>query len=281
MTLRADFYGYALSYRPFSDALQKGIYNLGPMNREDLRCAVEKPAQKMKVVLEEGLTDTLIRDLGNEPGRLPLLEFTLTQLWDKPRKWFLTHSAYQEIGGLEKALANYADTVLAKLNQDDKKRAEKILIQLVCPGEGTEDTRRVATRKEVGEVNWDLVQQLASERLLVTGCDESSKNKEETVEIIHEALIREWGTFRQWIQDNREFRTWQERLKAHVREWQDNKYDSGILLQETPLSVALKWYIERIDELTLQEKEFIKASAEKQNKQEREKSAEINSLFLG
>ncbi|MBN4001435.1 CHAT domain-containing protein [Nostoc sp. LPT] len=271
MTLRADFYGYALSYRPFSDALQQGIYNLSPMNREELRCAIEKPAQKMKVVFEEGLTDTLIRDLGNESGRLPLLEFTLMQLWLKPKRWFLTHEAYQEIGGLEKALANYADTVLDKLSEVDRKRAEKIFIQLVCPGEGTEDTRRVATRKQVGEANWDLVQQLADARLLVTGCDETSENKEETVEIIHEALIREWGTFRQWIQDNREFRTWQERLKPNVREWQDHQYDSGRLLQEKPLSVALKWYIERTDELTLQEKEFIQASAEKQNKQEREK----------
>jgi hypothetical protein len=271
LTLRADFYGYALSYRPFSDALQKGIYNLGPMNREELRCAVEKPAHKMKVELEEGLAETLIKDLGNESGRLPLLEFTLTQLWENPRKWFLTHQAYQEIGGLEKALANYADTVLDKLSQDNKKRAEKIFIQLVCPGEGTEDTRRVATRKEVGEANWDLVQQLADVRLLVTGCDETSENQEETVEIIHEALIGEWGTFRQWIQDNREFRTWQERLKPNVREWQDHNYDSGRLLPETSLSVALKWYSDRIDELTPQEQEFIEASEEKQNQQEREK----------
>ncbi|WP_375473758.1 hypothetical protein [uncultured Nostoc sp.] len=129
LTLRADFYGYALSYRPFSDALQQGIYNLGPMNREELRRSVEKPAQKMKIVLEEGLTDTLIRDLGNESGRLPLLEFTLMQLWLKLRKWFLTHEAYQEIGGLEKALASYADTVLDKLSEVDRKRAEKIFIQ--------------------------------------------------------------------------------------------------------------------------------------------------------
>lgn len=208
LTLRADFYGYALSYRPFSDALQKGIYNLGPMNREELHRAIAQPAAKMKVALEEGLTDTLIKDLGNQPGRLPLLEFTLTQLWLKPRKGFLTFQGYKEIGGLEKALANHADAVLEKLSQADKKRAEKIFIQLVRPGEGTEDTRRVATRAEVGHTNWDLVQRLADERLVVTGCDESSKDKEETVEIIHEALIREWGSFREWIQNNRKFRIW-------------------------------------------------------------------------
>ncbi|MBE9215088.1 CHAT domain-containing protein [Plectonema cf. radiosum LEGE 06105] len=279
LTLRADFYGHALSHRPFSDALQQGIYNLAPMNREELRCAIEKPAQKMKVVLEEGLAETLIKDLGNERGRLPLLEFTLTQLWQNPRRWFLTHQAYQEIGGLEKALANYADTVLEKLSTNQQKRAEQIFIQLVCPGEGTEDTRRVATRKEVGEANWNLVKLLADRRLVVTGWDNAEKI--ETVEILHEALIREWETFRQWIQDNREFRIWQERLKPNVREWQDHKYDSGRLLQETPLSVALKWYSDRIDELTPQEKQFIAASAEKQNQQERVKKRRNQLTIFG
>ena len=280
LTLRADFYGYALSYRPFSDALQKGIYNLGPMNREELRCAVEKPAQKMKVVLEEGLTDVLIKDLGNEPGRLPLLEFTLTQLWLKPRKWFLTHEAYQEIGGLEKALANYADTVLDNLSQDDRKRAEQIFIQLVRPGEGTEDTRRVATRQEIGEKNWDLVRQLADKRLLVTGCDETSKNKKETVEIIHEALIREWRTFRQWIQDNREFRIWQERFKQDVRDWENSNQNSEALLQGTRLAIAESWYKQRKDELKPQGRDFITASiTRREQEQQKQKLRRQLTIF--
>ncbi|MEH2182775.1 nSTAND1 domain-containing NTPase [Nostoc sp.] len=288
LTLRADFYGYALSYRPFSDALQQGIYNLGPMNREELRRSVEKPAQKMKVVFEEGLTDTLIRDLGNESGRLPLLEFTLMQLWLKPRKWFLTHEAYQEIGGLEKALANYADTVLDKLSEVDRKRAEKIFIQLVRPGEGTEDTRRVATRKEVGEANWDLVQKLADARLLVTGCDETSENKEETIEIIHEALIREWGTFRQWIQDNREFRTWQERLRGAMQQWKISN-DEGALLRGAALVEAKERLEERLDDLNQDEQDYIKQSIElrerliKQDNERRKQqllAASITTIFF-
>ena len=270
LTLRADFYGYALSYRPFSDALQKGIYNLAPMNREDLRYAVEKPAQKMKVVLEEGLTDILIKDLGNEPGRLPLFEFTLTQLWQKPRRWFLTHEAYQEIGGLEKALANYADTVLDNLSQDDRKRAEQIFIQLVRPGEGTEDTRRVATRREVGGKNWDLVQQLANKRLLVTGYDRSTENKEETVEIIHEALIREWGTFHQWIQDNRKFRTWQERLRGAMQQWQETGQDEGALLRGAPLAEAESWLQVLPLDISKSEQMFIQLSLELRDKTQRE-----------
>ena len=270
LTLRADFYAYALSNPAFSDALGKGICNLAPMNREELRSAVEKPAQKLKVKLECGLTDALIKDLGNQPGGLPLLEFTLTQLWQKPRKGFLTHEAYQEIGGLEKALANYADTVLDKLSQYDRKRAEKIFIQLVHPGEGTEDTRKMATSQEVGEKNWNLVKKLADERLLVTGFDESRENNQKTVEIIHEALIREWKTFRQWIQDNREFRSWQEKLKQDVNEWEKNNKESEDLLQGMRLAVASDWYNQRGDELTPLQQYFIAASI-KRRKQQRQK----------
>ncbi|BAZ08972.1 WD-repeat protein [Calothrix sp. NIES-4071] len=262
LTLRSNFYGHALSYRPFSDALQQKTYNLAPLNREELRCVIEKPAQKMKVELEKGLTETLIKDLGNELGRLPLLELTLTKLWQKQKKWFLTHEAYQKIGGLQTVLVNYADTVLDKLSQYDKKRAEKIFIQLVRPGEDTEDTRRVATKKDVGERNWDLVQQLADARLLVTNRVETCKGIEETVEIIHEALIKEWGTLHQWIQNNRQFRTWQERLRGAIWQWQEMQQDKEALLRGALLLKAEEKLKERPDDLTQYEQDYIQQSIE-------------------
>ncbi|MCJ8282620.1 MAG: hypothetical protein MJK14_23060, partial [Rivularia sp. ALOHA_DT_140] len=80
-----------------------------------------KPAAKMKVELESGLTAKLIDDVGNKPGSLPLLEFTLSQLWDKHDKWYLTHQAYQEIGGLEKGLAKCADSIINLLSTVQKK----------------------------------------------------------------------------------------------------------------------------------------------------------------
>ncbi|NEQ24751.1 MAG: hypothetical protein F6K28_37745 [Microcoleus sp. SIO2G3] len=58
---------------------------------------------------------------------------------------------------------------------------------------------------EVGEENWDLVTRLADARLVVTGYDEATGN--ETVEIVHEALIQKWGHLRQWLELDRDFRT--------------------------------------------------------------------------
>ncbi|NIV29840.1 MAG: hypothetical protein GWN58_10140 [Anaerolineae bacterium] len=82
---------------------------------------------------------------------------------------------------------------------------------MVRPGEGTEDTRRLATSAEAGEENWGLVQHLADKRLVVTGRDAAGL---ETEEVVHEALIRGWGQLQAWLEADRAFRTWQERLRA-------------------------------------------------------------------
>ena len=269
LTLRADFMGKALDYQPMGEVLQRyAPVLLTSMNREELAQAIEKPAEKMKVELEEGLTAKLIDDLGKQPGRLPLLEFTLTQLWQKPNKWYLTHQAYREIGGLEKALAKYADSVLDLLSASEKQQAERIFIQLVRPGEATEDTKRKATRGEVGEDNWDLVEFLANKRLVVTDWDETTQ--QQTVEIIHEALIREWGILQKWIKVNRRFRIWQERLQFTVIEWNTKKRDSDYLLSGGVLGEAVMWFAdERYSQyLSDSQREFIEESLEARDREE-------------
>ncbi len=66
------------------------------------------------------------------------------------------------MGSVEGALATYADQVYAELEPEEQESARRALVQLVRPGEGTEDTRRVATREELGEENWKLIQHLAT-----------------------------------------------------------------------------------------------------------------------
>jgi WD40 repeat protein len=269
-TLRADFYGYVLSYRPARDVLQEFTPQLlSSMKREELQQAIELPAQKLEVQLEPQLTQHILDDVGEEPGNLPLLEFALTRLWEKQINRELTHQAYEEIGGVKKAIANHAEQVYQKLSETQKKQAERIFVQLVRPGEGTEDTRRVATRAEVGEENWNLVSYLAGypARLVVTGRQE----QEDTVEVVHEALIREWGTLREWINANRQFRTWQERLKVALREWKNNNHDAGGLLRGVPLSVAEDWLRQRAGEMTQEERDFIQVSVQERNREKEER----------
>ncbi|MEM1395369.1 MAG: WD40 repeat domain-containing protein [Cyanobacteria bacterium P01_H01_bin.150] len=263
-----------MSHPAFSKNLDNNSHNCSPMNSEELRAVIEQPAAKLKVEFEQGLTSKLIDDLGNQPGRLPLLEFTLSLLWKKHDKWYLTHKAYEESGGLEKALAKYANGVLSPLSAFEKEKAERIFIQLIRPGEGTEDTKRKATRGEVGEENWNLVEKLANQRLVVTGWDESSQ--QETVEIVHEALIREWGMLREWIKSNRRFRIWQEQLQLEVVKWDKNR-EEKYLLSGGNLGEAEGWFFDekyQRDYLSDVQGEFIRESLEKRKREEQERESQ-------
>jgi hypothetical protein len=258
LTLRADFFGHASSYRPFADALQDSDLILGPMNRKELQDAIEKPAHLLGVRIEEGLSERLLEAVGDEPGNLPLLEFALTQLWSRRRYRMLTHAAYDEIGGVKQALAVHAEEAFRKLDPQEEQRVRRIFTQLVQPSQATEDTRRIATESELGPENWGLVARLADERLVVTGRDEASQ--EETAEIVHEALIREWDRLRQWTNEEREFRQWQERLRAAMRQWEVIKRDSGALLRGGLLAEAERWLGYRGEELAEAERDYILTS---------------------
>jgi WD40 repeat protein len=279
ITLRADFLGQALSYRPFADALQYADIKLGPMTNCELQATVEKPAALLGVTIEERLTERILKKVSAEPGDLALLEFALTQLWSKQQDARLTHAAYDEIGGVEAALAHYASQAYDQLNHEEKERAQRIFIQLVHPGLGTEDTRRLATRREVGEENWDLVARLADARLVVTGYDE--KAELETVEIVHEALIRNWGQLQRWMHQDRDFRHWQEQLRVAMRTWESSNFDEGALLRGKPLTDAEHWQSQRFLELSPVERSFIGLSVEFRERESKNKKRRRKLILFG
>ena len=283
LTLRADFYGAALSYRPLSDALQGATYNLAAMSRSELQLAIAEPATRMHVRLEPELIERLIDAVWGQPGRLPLLEFALTQLWSKQRQGWLTHQAYLAIGGVEAALANHAEAVYAQFSETDKQLVQQVFVQLVDLGKGTEATRRLATRDEVKEENWNLVVRLASSRLVVTNHNDATGS--ETVEIVHEALIRNWGRLGQWLRSDGEFRGWQEQLRIARRQWESSGSDEGALLRGKPLVDAEYWLQHRLSQLSERDRDFIKLSLalrkRELEKQKRKRQLTISVLICG
>jgi WD40 repeat protein len=271
LTLRADFIPFALSYQPFAEAWSKSNHQwLLSMNRQELKAVIEQPV-KDKVKIADKLTERILNAVEGKAGNLPLLEFALTELWTKQVGGELTYQAYEEIGGVENALANHAQKEYENLNEAEQQKAQKIFIQLVYPGQGTEDTRRLATRSEVGTDNWDVVAKLADARLVVTGSrvleptptanlQESNSTSEETVEVIHETLITKWKILKDWIDGNREFRTWQERLRVYMSPWIIHKKDKGYALQGVPLTEAKTWRDDRENYLSPDEREYIDES---------------------
>ena len=195
-TMRADFFGHALAYSPLAKVF-KGDIKLGAMNREQLSLVITKPADSLGVEFEPGLVNRILDDVEKSPGNLALLEFALTELWQEQKNKKFTHQAYKDIGQVKGALADYAEKVYKKLSETEREQARQIFIQLAnFEEEESNNTRRIVNRKQIGEDNWELVTRrngLAKSRLVITSLD---SNNQETLEIVHEALISHWKRLR-------------------------------------------------------------------------------------
>ena len=265
LTLRADFYGRALRHRPLADALQGRVENLGPMNREELQAAIRRPAEAAKISFEPGLVETLLDNVESKPGSLPLLQFTLREIWGRQENSKITRKSYDDIGGVEGALAQRAEAIFATMTENGAnpqmaQAFRRLFTRLVTLGEGQEDTRRVVDRRELGEDVWSLAQRLADEdnRLVVTNAPAFSR---ETAEVVHEALIRHWPKLVRWIDRDRAFQSWLRQITANVELWSADPSDDGPLLRSGMLAQARDWLARRRDDLSATEQSYIEASA--------------------
>jgi hypothetical protein len=236
LTLRGDFMGYALANRELSDRLQDSIVTIGPMTRNELAETITMPAEKMGLAFEPGLVETILDDVGaslctvegqeglkigrHEPGSLPLLEFLLEALWKERRGALLHYDAYHRLGRVSGAISHRAEEVFENgLTDAERHAAQRLLIRMVRPGEGVEDTRQRAAIPEADPVAEATIHKLADARLVVTEWDAASGR--ETVEMAHEALIRGWRRLRGWIDQDREFLRTRERIAAQARLWEN------------------------------------------------------------
>jgi formylglycine-generating enzyme required for sulfatase activity len=278
LTMRADFYGRALRHRPLADALQNHVENLGPMNREELRAAIVRPAENAGVAFEPGMVETLLDSVQSKPGGLPLLQFALREMWRRQERKKITRKNYDEIGGVEGALAQRAETVFAVQTKNGAdpamdKAFQRLFTRLVTLGEGQEDTRRVVERAELGDEVWGLAQRLAGEenRLVVT----NASSARETAEVVHEALIRHWPKLVDWINRDRAFQSWLRQIGSNIELWSANPTDEGPLLRGGMLAQATDWLARRRDDLSPKERAYIEASVALSRRVEEEKEAAL------
>lgn len=267
LTLRADFFGHVLSYRPLADALEYADLKLGPMNRQELREAIEKPAEQCSVELEPGLTELILDAVSEEPGNLPLLEFALTLLWEAKSEHQLTHSAYGAIGGVEKALASYAQQNYEQLNRLEQLVAKKLFLELTQLGEGPKDTRRQVQKKDLVDllqkevlIHFGLqakkqqsemlpkrqalvervIQKMATAKLVVTRALDKDGERVAVVDVAHEALIRHWSLLGDWLEKEREALKVKRTIETEAQKWaaQDKPQRSAYLLRGKRLTEA-------------------------------------------
>lgn len=262
-TLRADFYDAPLSVPGFGDLLAARTEAITPMAPEELERAIVAPADQAGFVVEPRLLAEMIADVADRPGALPLLQYALTELAERADGRTLTLDAYRRIGRVSGALARRADTLFDPMNERARDACRQLFLRLVTLGEGTEDTRRRVRRSELAtladpETMDAVIETFGRHRLL--SFDRDPDTREPTVEIAHEALLREWARLRGWIDDAREALRQRARISSGTQDWIHADRNSDYLLSGIRLAQAEEAGAGATLRFTENEREFLDAS---------------------
>ena len=256
IAMRADFYGRCAEHRALASLLASDQILVGPMDAEELRRAIELPAQRAGLTVEDGLVDALVSDTAGQPGGLPLLSTALLELWSQRRDRTLRLDDYRTAGGVEGAVARLAEEAFGRLEADGQAAAKRILLRLAAPGEGTEVVRRRAPLSE-----FDLDSDADASRAMAALTDARLVTiAEGTAEVAHEALLREWPRLRTWLEEDAEGRSLHRNLTSSAHAWDAGGRDGADLYRGARLAATLEWASPHDADLNELEQDFLRSS---------------------
>jgi WD40 repeat protein/DNA-binding SARP family transcriptional activator len=250
LALRADFYGRCAAYPDLARLLAANQALVGQMARDELRRAIERPAQRAGLSVEPELVDELLSDVEGRPGGLPLMSTALLQLWRDRDGQRLRAAAYARSGGVQGAVARLAEDAFLRLDASQQAAARKVLLRLADDGERGATVRRRVDLAELQAFE-DVVARLTESRLLTTS--------DGSVEVAHEALLREWPRLRHWLAEDVEGRRLHRQLGDAAHAWDEAGRDPGDLYRGARLTAALEWRAGHEDELSATERAFLDA----------------------
>ncbi|HVR96884.1 MAG TPA: TIR domain-containing protein, partial [Thermoanaerobaculia bacterium] len=267
LTLRSDFYGRCAAHPDLAAALSDRQVLVGTMAPEELRRAIERPAELAGCELEPGVVDLLLRDVEGEPGCLPLLEHALLQLWLRRKGRRLTHEAYRLLGGVNGALESHAEGVYASFAEEAKETCRRVFLRLVQVDEAGGATKRrlaqdslvlAADPEAERQAAATVLSRLVDERLLTS--EAAGEEKRPTVELAHEALLTAWKRLRDWIDADRQDLRLRRRLDEAVGEWLGSGREPSYLLSGARLAQVEEWAGRHPGELSPEGQGFLAAS---------------------
>ncbi|MBZ0292193.1 MAG: protein kinase, partial [Anaerolineae bacterium] len=263
ITLRADFYDRPLTFPGFGSFMRERTVVVLPLEDSELEQAIIQPAVKSNLMLDPGLVDQIVTEVREQPGGLPLLQFALTELYERREGVRLTNQAYDKIGGVSGALVRRADELYNSLTTSQKLLARQIFLRLITLGDGVEDTRRRVLQYDllsIGDkrLGQEIIDLFGKYRLLTF--DRDPVTRAPTVEIAHEALIRQWRKLRDWLESNRDHLRLQMRLNAATLEWLNARRDPSFLASGSRL-VQFEGLLDQINvALTADERDYLQES---------------------
>jgi DNA-binding SARP family transcriptional activator/class 3 adenylate cyclase/WD40 repeat protein len=252
--LRADYYGAFAGYPELARLLEKSQVLVGAMTEAELRRAIVEPGRRAGLMVEAELVEAVCRDARGEPGVLPLVSTALLETWVRRQNHTLTVAGYLEAGGVRGALAFMAEDVYDSFDSRHQSVARRVFLRLAEPGHGHEDLRRRVPRSELalGAETDSVVDTLIERRLLAADGD--------TVEVAHEALLREWPRLRAWLEEDREGRHLHRQLTEGAVAWEAEGRDPSALYRGVRLAAASDWASAHHEDANALEQEFLDRS---------------------
>jgi WD40 repeat protein len=267
--LRDDFYArFAAAVPNLLETVAPQTVNVPPtVHRDDLRDMIVEPAKVAGLRCQEGLVARIVADVcvidghdGAPTTTLPLLELTLQQLWRRRRDGQLTHDAYETIGGVAGSITTWCDAAIGQLTTGQRDIARQLLTALVHPADlmhGVPAARRqvpVLDLRELGLVQGpdldrhgpaaaEVLDILVAARIVtVHGVRPMSQEhtEEHVAELIHDALIADWATLREWVRHDHDYQDWLRRAQAQHARWTAAS-TADELLQGSLLAEGVRW----------------------------------------
>ncbi len=222
-------------------------FSLPPIPLGAFKDVIEGPARLANppIAVEPALSDRLLQDLAAEDA-LPLLAFTLERLSSRHRGGgMLTLAEYVEkLGGLQGAIVSAVDAAFSEAHRDpalphSRAELEKLARAAFIPAlvhlddADSEPRRRVERLSALPEATHPLVRHLVDQRLLVCNRSLIDGIETDTIEVTHEAILRQWPSLRAWIAEERDALRALDAVRDAAAEWRAHKHHENTKLEQS------------------------------------------------
>jgi WD40 repeat protein/energy-coupling factor transporter ATP-binding protein EcfA2 len=266
LTMRSEFLGEASLYPGLADAINRGLYLVPAMSREQLRDAITEPVLKFQGEISNRLVNRLLNDLSDEQDQLPVLQHALMRLWTLAKQETpaaetvrLDISMYnsERIGGMRQTLPLHVKEIMGQLTARQKQIAEIVFRSLTqVATNGISLIRRPASIHEISEAAdaeanevINVIDHFRGEgkSFLMPPAPEQLVESS-IIDISHESLIRQWEELRKWTQDDNRMRQARQMLITEAEKYFNDQPTSSeasnkskFLLTGVRLEEALEW----------------------------------------
>ncbi|MBD2471991.1 caspase family protein [Nostoc sp. FACHB-145] len=286
ITLRSDF-----EPRFLDSALQPywsgDRFPVRAMRSDELRQAIERPANEKMLDFDPlNLVDRLIDEVGQMPGSLSLLSFTLSELYIKcieRESRTLTEADYNALGGVAGSLTHRATEIHNKLDEAQQITMRKVMLRMMTIEGGESARRRVPlfelkyTDDAENQRVREIIQLLDKARLIVGGQETGG---EPYVEPAHDVLVRGWNKLQEWKNEDRGSLLLQQRLTPAANDWERDNTNTGLLWDDDPRLPLLEQVVKSNDSwLNERETKFIKRSIRNKEEEDINEKKQVINLF--